>query len=679
MIPLHPHDPPHIGPFRLLGRLGEDTCTRSYLATSAEHPAVDLRVVRSNLASSPAFRSAFAHRVETAYDVRSNHAPALLDHDLEHAAPWAALQYPAGPTLASTVRAHGPLPASALHPLALATAQALADLHTGHRTHASLSPEGVVLPAHGAVLADPGFEWALTQIQEEPPHPDFAAPEDGAAPATDIHAWAATLCWAAGTTAHERDPDRLPLQLRDLIEACLQEDPAMRPAAADLVQMLGGPAMPTPWAPDLAATLARAQEPANRALQAGQHRPKKDRTAPIALTAGGLTLALIAGLGAVWLTRDDGLDAATDEFPSLITDAGCLDQDTQLASPPATVEDLGAVQLDFSPDGDVIAVETEEIGLSLWDWQDGGEIARVFGDEKGSGGPNFAPVGCLLTAVSVHEFPGDREYNTLNTLDVPSGEITEHHGPQSERALDELERPRRSIGSDFSPSGDQLLVVLEPDHSLENRLAAVGVIDMDTGELTHTLGGELGDLVHDAQFVDEERIITEGDLVLEVRSVENDEVEQTIRNATGKFTLSHDRTEVFFLSEGDLVHWDLESESEVSRYSVQEYYEKTEPEDEYGQWGEISVSPEGDLLHFWWYELPPPEEQGDVIEDDEVEEHSYLWDLETGENITENEGDDYLVRNIAFHPEQEVIAAINDERGIDLLDPDTLDVIDTLP
>ena len=682
MIPLHPHDPPKIGPFHLLGRLGEDTCARTYLASSKEHPAVALRVVRSSLTSSPGFRSAFAQRVETAHDVRSNYVPALVDTGLDHAAPWVALQYAGGPTLSSVVQAHGPLPVAALHPLALAMAQGLADLHTGYRTHASLSPDGVLLTPRGAVLADPGFEWALTEVQSEPPRPDFAAPEGSAAPATDVYAWAATLCWAVGTSASEREFDRLPLQLRGLVEACLQEDPALRPASADLVQMLGGPAMPVPWPPDLAEVLARAEAPAADALVAARKPDKKNRGKILAFTAGGLALALLATGGAVWLSGGDDGDpeTAAEDFPSLITDTDCLDQETEFPDPPDGVDDLGAIQMDFSPDGDVIAIETEELGLSLWDWRAGEEIARPFDASEIGAGPRFAPIGCMLTAQAFHDFPGEEiQHSILNTIDVPSGEITEHRGPQSERALDDVDQPRRALGSDFSPSGEQMLVLLQTDQSLENRLPNLGVVDMHTGELVHSWGGEVNDLIHSARFLDEDQILTQGPLDLEIRSVEDGEVEQTIRNATGDFVLSSDRTEVFFLSEGDIVHWDIEADSEMFRYPVQEYYEKREADDEYGNPGGIAVSPETDLLHFWWYELPPPEERDEVIEDDQVEEHSYLWDLETGQELTENEDDEFLVRNLAFHPEQEVIAAVDHERGIELLDPDTFDVIDTLP
>ncbi|GAA1087607.1 hypothetical protein GCM10009605_26930 [Nocardiopsis composta] len=63
MDPLHPHDPPAIGPFRLLGRLGEDAGTRRYLAEAADGTEATLAVARPERAADPLFRDAFARRV----------------------------------------------------------------------------------------------------------------------------------------------------------------------------------------------------------------------------------------------------------------------------------------------------------------------------------------------------------------------------------------------------------------------------------------------------------------------------------------------------------------------------------------------------------------------------------------------------------------------------------------
>ena len=151
MLPLHPYDPPSAGPYRFLARLGEDTRTRSYLAVAPGRPAVRVRVLRSGEAMDPAPRSAFTQRVEKAFQpnrvsgLGGPHVASVIDADLDSPVPWAVTERPFGPDLADLVRTHGPLPASALHSLALVTAQGLAGLHSAQHTHGTLTPESVLL------------------------------------------------------------------------------------------------------------------------------------------------------------------------------------------------------------------------------------------------------------------------------------------------------------------------------------------------------------------------------------------------------------------------------------------------------------------------------------------------------------------------------------------------------
>lgn len=527
MFALHPHDPPSVGPFTLLGRLGEDTCTRTYLASARKRRGVALQVVRSTHTTEPAFLTAFTHRVESARGLRSPYVAAILDTDLKHATPWVAVERPPGPSLASLVNTHGPLPAGALHPLALALAQGLADLHATHRTHASLSPEGVLLTERGAVLADAGFAWAATEVNSGPVHPDFATPEGGAAPATDIYSWAAVLCWAAGVRADNEGLDQLPLQLRSLIGTCLQEEPTLRPTALDLVRMLGGPTTPGPWPPDVAAAITRTAEATSSAVAAA--RPKRRKGRSLALTAAGMSLALVAGLGVVWTLRNgssETTEASENNTPGLITDAGCLD-DPGFPPPSDGIDDLDAMRVAFSPDGDLLAVTSYNHGLTLWDWREGEEIARPLDEEElfALGDPVFAPVGCMVavrTTSDRHENPSIGFYTTL---DVPSGELHEHLGPQSERALDGLVDPRAVQSVDFSPTGSTMLIHVNPDRSLENRLPSLGVVDVDTGELTASWGGEVDDLIHEALFLDENRVATLGSLTIDLRDADTGESE----------------------------------------------------------------------------------------------------------------------------------------------------------
>jgi serine/threonine protein kinase len=59
-------DPGHIGPFRLLGRLGEGGMGRVYLGTSPGGRKVAIKAVHPQYASDPEFRARFAREVANA-------------------------------------------------------------------------------------------------------------------------------------------------------------------------------------------------------------------------------------------------------------------------------------------------------------------------------------------------------------------------------------------------------------------------------------------------------------------------------------------------------------------------------------------------------------------------------------------------------------------------------------
>lgn len=675
MFPLHPHDPPRIGPFTLLGRLGEEACTRVYLASARKHGEVALKVVRSTYTAEPAFRTAFARRVESARELRSPYVATVLDTNLEHATPWVAVERPPGPTLTRLVNAHGPLPAGALHPLALALAQGLADLHATHRTHASLSPDAVLLTEHGAALTDAGFEWAMTEVDDKAPHPGFAAPEGGAGPAIDVYAWAAVLCWAAG--GGDGGLDQLPLQLRGLVEACLQEASSLRPTALDLVRMLGGPTTPDPWPPDVAAVIDRSRKSILSAVAAARPKGRKAATGKgLVFTAAGMSLVLVAGLSVVWALRNDSsesTEAAEDNTPELITDAGCLD-DPGFPPPSDEIDDLDAMQVAFSPDGDLLAVTSYNHGLTLWDWREGEEIARPV-DEKelfALGDPVFAPVGCMVAVRTTSDQHENSSIGFYTTLDIPSGELHEHLGPQSERALDGLVDPRAVQAVDFSPTGSTMLIHVETDRSLENRLPSLGVVDMNTGELTTSWGGEVDDLIHRALFIDENRVATLGSLTVALRDLQTGETEHTLRNVTEySLDVGADGKHVAFFDEDHLVVWNLEAQEAHVRFPVPEYHaeEDSHPTD-------LTLDTESGFLHFSW----AVSERGSTPEgtDRNHQNHGHLWDLETGQDFVE-ENDELTPRPVAFHPREEAIASIDHDGDVRLLDPETFDVIRTIP
>src|SRR5699024_9553886 len=115
---------------------------------------------------------------------------------------------------------------------------------------------------------------------------------------------------------------------------------------------------------------------------------------------------LVAEMSVVWALRNapsENTEAAEDKTPELITEAGSLD-DTGFPPPSDQIDDLDAMQVAFSPDGDLLAVTSYNHGLTLWDWRQGEEIARPVGEVFGGGSPVFAPVGCMVAVRTSDQF-----------------------------------------------------------------------------------------------------------------------------------------------------------------------------------------------------------------------------------------------------------------------------------
>lgn len=674
MIPLSPHDPPQVGPYTLHTRLGEDAATRTYLATAGNRAPVALKVTRSGLSSDPAFREAFTNLVQSSLGTQSPYVAGVLDSSKEEPAQWVAVSRPLGPTLSECVRAHGPLPTAALPPLALAMAQGLADLHAASHVHGSLGPDEILLTEHGAVLADAGFEQAAVTLGRRPAHTAHRAPEDGPSPAADVFAWAATLCFAASGIHGTGGAEHVPMQMRGLVDACLEENTELRPTSADIVRILGGPAAPGAWSADLAGVIHHH----GRAIR--EHLDEKDdprrntrhrrRTVVAAI---GLALALVAGGGTVWaLGNGSGsIEEETEQAaPGMISDSDCADADS-LPEPGGTIDDLDATGVSFSPDGSALLATSYNHGLTVWDWEEGVEIARPAESAHFEYPGAFAPVGCMVAAMDPVEFrDSGHEYPVLSTHDLPSSEATEHLGPQTQRVLDELETPRRAVAFDFAPSGEHLAVAVGFEGSAEQgtRQPTVGVIDMDDGELVHEWGEEIH--VWDLAHVDDERIIIATTDVLQVHDVETGELLSTIRDYSGNgFGVVPGAAEVVYPSNENLVRWDLDEDTELDRYPAPEFAEAA---GDRGYVTNIEADPELGLLHFSWADPQPGEPtigEEAIGTDRQFRNDGLLWDMETGEELAQ---DEELIRPVAFHPEGEVIAALSPEGDVLLLDPESL-------
>ncbi len=319
MEPLHPHDPHHIGPYRLLSRLGAGGMGQVYLARSDRGRTVAVKLVHHDLAAREEFRVRFRQEVAAARRVGGEWTAPVLDADTEARTPWFATGYVAGPSLRQVV-AHdfGPLPGRSVRILAAGLAYALQDIHRAGIVHRDLKPSNVLLTLDGPRVIDfgiarapTGYDAGLTQAGEIIGSPGFMAPEqirgEPVTAACDMFCLGAVLAYAATgrlpfgdaeqpgglaalllrSTEAEPDLAGVPAELLDLVRDCLHREPAARPGPAEVLNRVGagdtvadGRAL-EPWLP--AALVARLGRHAVALLDREDAGP--DRAAPTAPTA----------------------------------------------------------------------------------------------------------------------------------------------------------------------------------------------------------------------------------------------------------------------------------------------------------------------------------------------------------------------------------------------------------
>ncbi|MFJ6759037.1 serine/threonine-protein kinase [Streptomyces sp. NPDC091273] len=319
---LHPHDPHHIGPYRLLSRLGAGGMGQVYLARSDRGRTVAVKLVHHDLATREEFRIRFRHEVAAARRVGGEWTAPVLDADTEAATPWVATGYVAGPSLREVVaRDFGPLPGRSVRLLAAGLAYALQDIHRAGIVHRDLKPSNVLITLDGPRVIDFGIARApaepgdtagggLTRVGELIGSPGFMAPEqirgEPVTAACDIFCLGVVLVYAATgrlpfgdaeqpgglaglllrSTEAQPDLAGVPTELHELVRDCLHRDPAARPGPAEVLARVGagdtvadGRAL-EPWLPaPLVARLGRHAVQLLDREDAGPDRPPATATA----------------------------------------------------------------------------------------------------------------------------------------------------------------------------------------------------------------------------------------------------------------------------------------------------------------------------------------------------------------------------------------------------------------
>ncbi|MFE6910656.1 serine/threonine-protein kinase [Streptomyces erythrochromogenes] len=264
-----PGGPAYVGPFEVVGVLGQGGMGRVLLAAGPDGRLVAVKQVLAHFADDEGFRARFRREVTASRKVSGAYTAAVIDADPDAPTPWLASVFVAGPSLGAVVKAGGVLPEDVVRRLAAGLTFALAEIHRAGLVHRDLKPDNVLLAEDGVRVIDLGIARAtegeaegdtgLTRTGFVVGSPAYMSPEQAEGhpltPASDVFSLGSVLVMAltgrspfAGTStlktlyevAHgEPDLSGVPDGLRGLVARCLAKDPEARPTPAELHELIG--------------------------------------------------------------------------------------------------------------------------------------------------------------------------------------------------------------------------------------------------------------------------------------------------------------------------------------------------------------------------------------------------------------------------------------------------------
>ncbi|MEW9550298.1 protein kinase [Nonomuraea sp. NPDC050783] len=259
--PLKPEDPPAIGSYELISRLGTGGMGVVYLAKAADGSRVALKAIRRDYTADPVYRARFHEEVSNARKVASFCTARVLDHGEDRGVLYLVTEYIDGISLEDHLIEHGALSPSVLHAAAVGVAAALTAIHAAGLVHRDLKPANVMLTLAGPRVIDFGLARS-THVNARHTNagmvmgtPGWIAPEQvfegRTSPAGDVFAWGSLIAYAGlgghpfgegdayvmAARARTAPPDLrgLPAPLDRLVAAAIHPDPARRPTARQLL------------------------------------------------------------------------------------------------------------------------------------------------------------------------------------------------------------------------------------------------------------------------------------------------------------------------------------------------------------------------------------------------------------------------------------------------------------
>ena len=266
-VSVQPSSARTVGDYTLLTKLGEGGMGVVHLARKGDGPRVALKVLRPHIVGDDEARARLAREVASLERIRSRWIAEIVDADPWAEVPYVATRYVPGLSLHEHVPQVGPIESDDLRWFARCLAEGVGAVHAAGVLHRDVKPSNILLEGRAPILID----FGLARVADDPrlTHtgwllgtPGYLAPEilygDDATTASDVHSWAATVAYAGtGNPPFGRGPsmaimDRvrrgehdltgLPDDLRAVLSAALQPEPARRPRLPEILARLGADA-----------------------------------------------------------------------------------------------------------------------------------------------------------------------------------------------------------------------------------------------------------------------------------------------------------------------------------------------------------------------------------------------------------------------------------------------------